>query len=104
LNPHTLFLCFEAQRTFAALHLVLPMPQKLLNPVKEWWRHGAETRERHYHIFNHPKQSKREDDMRLKLEKGLELFFQKKSEANYHSSFSCVFCTSPLLLTLKEHL
>jgi hypothetical protein len=58
LNPHTLFLCFEAQRSFAALHLVLPMPQKLLNPVKEWWRHGAETRERHYHIFNHSKQSK----------------------------------------------
>jgi hypothetical protein len=42
--------------------------------------------------------------MRRKLEKGLELFFQKKFEANYHSAFSCVFCISPLLLTLKEHL
>jgi hypothetical protein len=77
LNPHTLFLCFEGQRTFAALHLVLPMPQILLNPVKEWWRYGAETRERHYQIFNHSKWSKNEEDMRLKLEKGLELFFQK---------------------------
>ncbi len=44
------------------------------------------------------------EDMRRKLEKGLELFFQKKFEANYHSAFSCVFCISPLLLTLKEHL
>jgi hypothetical protein len=40
-----------------------------------------------------------EEDMRLQLEKGLELF-----EANYQSPSSCVFCIVPLLLTLKEHL
>ncbi len=87
-----MLLSFEAQRTFAALHLVLPMSQKLLNPVKEWWRYGAETRERHYQIFNHSKRSKNEEDMRLKLEKGLELFFQKNLKQTITHPFQ-VFST-----------
>jgi hypothetical protein len=44
--------------------------------------------------------------MRLELDEGLDLFFSKNNEANYYSSSSssCVFCTTSLLLTLKEHL
>jgi hypothetical protein len=42
LIPYTVFLCFcEAQRTFVALHLVLPTSQKLLDSVKEWRSHGV---------------------------------------------------------------
>jgi len=40
--------------------------------------------------------------MSLELEKGVELFFSKKT--NYHLSSSCIFCNAPLLLMLKEHL
>jgi hypothetical protein len=41
--------------------------------------------------------------MRLELDRGLELFFQK-NETNYHSFASYVLCIVPLLLTLKKHL
>jgi hypothetical protein len=42
LTPYTIFLCFsEAQRTFVALHLALPMSQKLLDLVKEWRSYGV---------------------------------------------------------------
>jgi hypothetical protein len=40
--------------------------------------------------------------MRLKLEKGVKIFFSRKT--NYHLSSSCIFCNAPLLLMLKEHL
>jgi len=35
-NSHTLFSASEAQRTFVAFQLALPMPENLLNLVKEW--------------------------------------------------------------------
>jgi hypothetical protein len=38
--------------------------------------------------------------MKLKLERGLGVFF-KQIETNYHSSLSYVFCIFPLLLMLK---
>jgi hypothetical protein len=52
-------------------------------------------------FLNLSKWTKTEKDMRLKLERGLELFFSKKIDVNYHTSSSCVFCVVPLLLTLK---
>jgi hypothetical protein len=42
--------------------------------------------------------------MELQLERGQKLYFQKKIEANYHSSSSCVFCVAPLSMMLKERL
>jgi hypothetical protein len=43
LNPHTshYFSASEAHRTSVTFHVALPVPQKLLNSIKEWGRYGV---------------------------------------------------------------
>ncbi len=58
---------------------MLPSGFKSLKMNKKWEKYAIGTREESKAIF-------------------------KKSEANYQSSTSCVFCVAPLLMMFKEHL
>jgi hypothetical protein len=71
--------------------LFLQYKENLVNPVV-----GCT-----HNVLNHSKQTQNEEDMELDLESGLELF-SKKIEANYDSSFSCVFCVDPCFLCSKN--
>lgn len=56
---------------------------------------------RTHQVWNNSKQTKIEEDIDLELERGLELFVQSFWN-KLHSSFSYVFCVTPLFLILKE--
>jgi hypothetical protein len=40
-SSHIVPLVLKLKEYFLSLHLVIPMPQKSLNSVKEWERHGV---------------------------------------------------------------
>ncbi len=60
-----------------------------------------------HQVLNHSKQTQNEEDMRLELERSVELLFLKNFETNYQLSvilFLCVFCVLLLCFGLSKNI